>query len=39
MGRLSTFAKNRILSLRFQKSFRIKQIALTLQQEDDIKVI
>ena len=27
MGRLSTFAKNRILNLRFQKSFRIKQIA------------
>lgn len=38
MGRLSTFAKNRILNLRFQKSYRIKQIALSLQQEDDIKV-
>ena len=38
MGRLSTFAKNRILNLRFQKSFRIKQIALTLLQEDNIKV-
>ena len=38
MGRLSTFAKNRILNLRFQKCFRIKQIALTLQQEDSIKV-
>lgn len=38
MGRLSTFAKNRILNLRFQKSFRIKQIAISLQQEDDIKV-
>ena len=38
MGRLSTFAKNRILNLRFQKSFRIKQIALTLLSEDNIKV-
>ncbi len=38
MGRLSTFAKNRILNLRFQKSFRIKQIAQSLQQDDDIKV-
>ena len=38
MGRLSTFAKNRILNLRFQKSFRIKQIAQSLQQEDNIKV-
>lgn len=38
MGRLSTFAKNRILFLRFQRSFRIKQIALSLQQEDNIKV-
>jgi transposase len=38
MGRLSTFAKNRILNLRFQKSYRIKQIAHTLLQEDNIKV-
>jgi transposase len=38
MGRLSTFAKNRILNLRFQKSYRIKQIAATLLQEDNIKV-
>ena len=38
MGRLSTFAKNRILNLRFQKNFRIKQIALSLLQEDNIKV-
>ncbi len=38
MGRLSTFAKNRILNLRFQKSYRIKQIALTLLSEDNIKV-
>lgn len=38
MGRLSTFAKNRILNLRFQKSFRIKQIAQSLLQEDNIKV-
>ncbi|CAF0857098.1 unnamed protein product [Brachionus calyciflorus] len=38
MGRLSTFAKNRILNLRFQKSYRIKQIANTLFQEDNIKV-
>lgn len=38
MGRLSTFAKNRILNLRFQKSFRIKQIAQTLLSEDNIKV-
>lgn len=38
MGRLSTFAKNRILNLRFQKSYRIKQIASTLLQEDNIKV-
>ena len=38
MGRLSTFAKNRILNLRFQKSYRIKQIALTLLAEDNIKV-
>lgn len=38
MGRLSTFAKNRILNLRFQKSFRIKQIATSLFQEDNIKV-
>jgi transposase len=38
MGRLSTFAKNRILNLRFQKSFRIKQIATALLQEDNIKV-
>jgi hypothetical protein len=39
MGRLSTSAKNRILNLRFQKSFRIKQIAQTLLQENDIKVV
>jgi transposase len=38
MGRLSTFAKNRILNLRFQKSYRIKQIAQTLLQENEIKV-
>lgn len=38
MGRLSTFAKNRILNLRFQKSYRIKQIALALFTEDNIKV-
>ncbi len=38
MGRLSTFAKNRILYLRFQKSFRIKQIAQSLQLEDSVKV-
>ena len=38
MGRLSTFAKNRILNLRFQKSYRIKQIALALLTEDNIKV-
>lgn len=38
MGRLSTFAKNRILNLRFQKCYRIKQIAQTLIQEDNIKV-
>ena len=38
MGRLSTFAKNRILNMRFQKCFRIKQIAQTLVQEDSIKV-
>ena len=38
MGRLSTFAKNRILNLRFQNSFRIKQIAQSLQLEDSIKV-
>lgn len=38
MGRLSTFAKNRILNLRFQKSYRIKQIANALFQEDNIKV-
>lgn len=38
MGRLSTFAKNRILNLRFQKSYRIKQIANSLFQEDNIKV-
>jgi transposase len=38
MGRLSTFAKNRILNLRFQKSYRIKQIALSLFTEDNIKV-
>ena len=38
MGRLSPFAKNRILNLRFQKNFRIKQIASTLFQEDNIKV-
>ena len=38
MGRLSTFAKNRILNLRFQKSYRIKQIAQTLLTEDNIKV-
>ena len=38
MGRLSTFAKNRILNLRFQKSYRIKQIALALFNEDNIKV-
>jgi transposase len=38
MGRLSTFAKNRILNLRFQKCYRIKQIAQTLLQEDSIKV-
>lgn len=38
MGRLSTYAKNRILNLRFQKSYRIKQIAQCLLQEDNIKV-
>ena len=38
MGRLSTFAKNRILNLRFQKSYRIKQIANALLQENEIKV-
>jgi transposase len=38
MGRLSTFAKNRILNLRFQRGFRIKQIAIALQTEDTIKV-
>lgn len=38
MGRLSPYAKNRILNLRFTKSFRIKQIATSLLQEDNIKV-
>ena len=38
MGRLSTFAKNRILDLRFQKSCRIKQIAIALSLENNIKV-
>jgi transposase len=38
MGRLSTFAKNRILNMRFQKCFRIKQIAQALIAEDNIKV-
>lgn len=38
MGRLSTFAKNRILNLRFQLSYRIKQIASALLNEDNIKV-
>ena len=38
MGRLSPYAKNRILNLRFTKSFRIKQIATSLLQEDKIKV-
>ena len=38
VGRLSTYAKNRILNLRFQKSYKIKHIAQTLLQEDNIKV-
>jgi transposase len=38
VGRLSTYAKNRILNLRFQQSQKITQIAKTLQSEDNIKV-
>ena len=38
MGRLSVFAKNRIIHLRFQKSLRIKQIHNILSQEDNIQV-
>jgi hypothetical protein len=38
VGRLSTFAKNRILNLRFQKNIKITEIARILEQEDKIKV-
>ena len=38
MVRLSTFAKHRILILRFQKNYRIKQIAQSLLQDNEIKV-
>jgi transposase len=38
VGRLSTYAKNRILNLRFQNNYKIKHIAQTLLQEDNIKV-
>lgn len=38
MGRLSTYAKNQILKLRFQKHHKITQIVKTLTQEDHIKV-
>lgn len=38
VGRLSVYAKNRILNLRFQKNNKIKHIAQTLLQEDSIKV-
>jgi hypothetical protein len=38
VGRLSTYAKNRILNLRFQNNSKIKHIAQTLLQEDNIKV-
>jgi transposase len=38
MGRLSAYAKNRILKLRFKKNKRIIHIVEVLQQEDNIKV-
>jgi transposase len=38
VGRLSTYAKNRILNLRFQQDLKITQIAKTLHNEDNIKV-
>ena len=38
VGRLSTFAKNRILNLRFQKNIKITQIARKLEQEDKINI-
>lgn len=38
VGRLSIYAKNRILNLRFQMNSKIKHIAQTLLQEDNIKV-
>lgn len=38
MGRLSTYAKNQILKLRFQKHFKITQIVKTLSKEDKIKI-
>ena len=37
VGRLSIYAKNRILNLRFQKNNKIKHIAQTLLSEDNIK--
>ena len=38
VGRLSTYAKNRIINLRFQLNSKIKHIAQSLLQEDNIKV-
>ena len=38
MGRLSSYAKNRILKLRFKKNKRIIHIVDILRKEDNIKV-